>query len=71
LYEVAVTDCEEMGSICIPVHLGNILDYDVLVNGSPYSAGLQGCYATTTFTYTYFSIPDQGAKGPYQVKLDE
>ncbi len=67
LYEVTLTDCNEMGNICIPVSLGSILDYDILVNGSPYKNGLQGCYATTTFTYTYFSIPDQGAKGPYQV----
>ena len=67
LYEVELTDCEEMGSVCLPIGLGTILDYDILVNGSIYAKGLQGCYASTTFTYTYFSIPDQGAKGPYQV----
>jgi len=24
LYEVAISDCDEMGSICIPVHLGTL-----------------------------------------------
>ena len=67
VYTVAVQDCNEKGAICIPVKLENILDYDVTIDGAPYAGGLQGCYANSSFAYTYFTIPGQGKSGPYQI----
>ena len=67
LYEATVSECSELAAICLPISLDNILDFDILVDGSPYTEGLQGCAVITSLSYTYFTIPDQGAKGPYQI----
>jgi len=67
MYTVAVQDCSEKEAICIPVKLENILEYDVTIDGAPYAGSLQGCYASSSFAYTYFTIPEQGQSGPYQI----
>ncbi len=66
-YDLTITECSEMAPLCLPFNADNMEDYDILVDGNPYAGILEVCTSVTSFAYTYFSIPDQGAKGPYQI----
>lgn len=62
-----IEDCSSNGNICLPIPLANIFDYTILDNGQLYSGGVMGCDFDTMFAYTYYTIPNQGSRGPYQL----
>ena len=66
-YDLTITECSEMAPLCLPFNADHMEDYDILVDGNPYEGIIEVCTSVTSFAYTYFSIPDQGAKGPYQI----
>jgi len=62
------TTCGTTGKVCIDVPLESILNYDITADGVPYAGGFSGCNFDTLFAYTYFTMPDRGANGPYQLR---
>ncbi len=55
--EVSTTDCENLQSICLPLSYATVSGYQVRDNGLPYTNGLAGCDADTSFFYNYGSLP--------------
>ena len=66
--EIIITDCNETGKLCIPIVLEDITSYSIYVNGEGYTGGFMGCDFDTLFAYTYFTMPNQGAVGPYMLR---
>jgi gliding motility-associated-like protein len=65
---VVVSNCENgLAKACIEIPLDSIPNYDITDDGTPYINGFEGCRFDTTFAYTYFTVPSQGAAGPYRV----
>ena len=67
LYETSIENCTDLGTICLPINVGHIFDFDISVDGQPYAGNIHECSTVASFTYTYFSIPDQGGNGPYEI----
>ncbi len=65
--ELGLSDCAGTTELCIDINLNNILNYTITDNGLPYSGMFQGCDFDTSFSYSYFTMPDQGTAGPYNV----
>lgn len=59
-------DCDPMG-ICLPLPAGNLSNYSILLDGSPYSSGIAGCDFDTTVTYSYATLFGLGNLGPYML----
>ncbi len=68
LIEAEVNNCSSVGTICIEIPLQEILNYSFAVNGNEYAGGFRGCDFDTMFAYTYFTMPDMGANGPYMLR---
>lgn len=66
--EEIVTDCELGLQYCIDIPLSDTNEYDYFLNGESYANGFLGCKIDTIANYAYFSIPDRGANGPYQLE---
>jgi len=52
---------------CVPLPLDELQNFNFFLDGEAYAGGFEGCMNDSTFSYTYFPIPDRGAVGPYQV----
>ncbi|MEM6318896.1 MAG: gliding motility-associated C-terminal domain-containing protein [Bacteroidota bacterium] len=65
---VTINDCNDRGRVCVDIPLQDVLNYDITVDGVDYSAGFTGCDFDTSYAYTYFTMPDQGANGPYRLR---
>ena len=65
---VTTTDCNVGGQVCVEIPLENVLDYSITVNGANYTGGYTGCNFDTLYAYTYFTMPDRGANGPYRLR---
>ena len=65
---VTTTNCNVGGQICVEIPLENVLDYSITVNGANYTGGFMGCNFDTLYAYTYFTMPDRGANGPYRLR---
>ena len=63
--DVIATDCEAGFKYCVEVPLNAINNYDFFVNGAPYEDNFEACNIDSAFAYTYFTVPDRGAVGPY------
>jgi len=63
--ETIMTECGEPAEYCLEVSLEEILNYTVTDNGDSYAGQFAGCNFDTSYSYTYFTIPSQGAMGPY------
>ena len=58
--------CDEEAVLCLPFDIVELTnEYVVTLNGDQFMGNFIGCDFDTTFSYNYFTIPDQGANGPY------
>ena len=63
-----VTDaCTANPKVCVNIPFDVTPDFNILLNGTPYTGGFDACKNDTTFAYTYFTIPGRGATGPYSL----
>jgi len=65
---VTTTNCNAGGQECVDIPLESILDYSLTVNGANYTGGFAGCDFDTLYAYTYFTLPNRGANGPYNLR---
>ncbi|MFK7982956.1 MAG: gliding motility-associated C-terminal domain-containing protein, partial [Saprospiraceae bacterium] len=65
---VTTTNCNTGGQVCVDIPLERILDYSLTVNGATYNGGFAGCNFDTLYAYTYFTMPNRGASGPYNLR---
>ncbi len=68
LYELE--DCDGTTTVCYPISLANVIndEYEILVNGDPYSGSFSGCMFDSTIVYSYFTLLGQGTAGPYHME---
>ncbi|MEL6924827.1 MAG: hypothetical protein AAFO94_12340, partial [Bacteroidota bacterium] len=66
--DFSIDDCDASAAVCLDINPLNIQSYDITDNGAPYTAGFVGCEFDTLISYLYFTIPDQGAEGPYELE---
>lgn len=52
-----VNDCATAVSVCLPIPLDSISDYDVLINGTPYTGSHLGCSFITRIQYPVVLVP--------------
>ncbi len=50
---------------CLNIPQKESADYTFTLNGQPYLAGIRACKNDTSISYTYFTIPNRGKRGPY------
>lgn len=66
----AATDCYLGTSACLPIHFVDILNFNILDNGTPYINGASGCIEQPATVYDISNLPNtllaQG--GPYQLE---
>ncbi|MEM9819759.1 MAG: SdrD B-like domain-containing protein [Bacteroidota bacterium] len=60
-------DCEAGGNFCLPIGLTQIVNFDILDNGEPYSGGFEGCESDTTITYLLQILINDAPVGPYEL----
>ena len=61
------SNCFGLTELCLDIPLNEITNYAITDNGSLYEDGFAGCDFDTTLSYTYFTLPGQGAAGPYRL----
>ncbi|MEL6923927.1 MAG: gliding motility-associated C-terminal domain-containing protein, partial [Bacteroidota bacterium] len=64
---VLTSDCEGTGEFCLGISLEELVSYAVYQNDSPYDNLFGGCSFDSSVSYSYFTVPDMGAAGPYTV----
>ena len=64
-----VITCGEKADICIAVPYNSINNYEVIANDIPFTGNITPCDFDSMFAYTYFTLPNQGAVGPYRINL--
>jgi len=65
---ITYQSCFDLVEYCCEIPLSEINNYSILDNGELYSGLLAGCNFDTIFSYSYFSIPNQGENGPYTLQ---
>lgn len=64
--QLSTDDCDLPATICLPVPLDEMSDYNILDNGSLYNGGLSGCNEGQTNRYDFSVLPPGGA--PYTLQ---
>jgi len=59
--------CGETANLCLDLPFNTINNFDFEANGNPYNGDLVPCDYDSMFAYTYFTLPNQGALGPYRI----
>jgi gliding motility-associated-like protein len=57
---VSTTCVADSVLVCVPMSIDSIYDYNITVDGRPYTGTIEGCNLDTSFAYTYFTIPGRG-----------
>ncbi len=65
---IYVDGSQDPASLCIPIQLGDMTFYDIILNGAPYSQPVEACTFDSLFFYTYAFTVGQGDAGPYLVE---
>ena len=64
---IELTDCNDLGRVCLTIEEESVTDYSISLNNEPYTGSLVGCTFDTTFNYATAAIPGWGMEGPYTV----
>ncbi len=65
---VEISPSEQFGEVCVEnLKLNQVTNYTITDNSLSYSNGYSGCNFDSCFVYTYFTVPDFGQIGPYQL----
>lgn len=62
-------DCSSVAQVCMGIPLDEINQYQVTVNGLPYTNGIGPCDYDTTNLYSYSNLFGQGNLGPYILEV--
>ncbi len=60
-------DCGETATICLDIPFSTLNNYDLEVTNGAFEGIPLPCNYDSMFAYTYFTLPGQGAAGPYKV----
>lgn len=60
-----VATCYDKATICLNIQEQGTNQYDILLNGSPYTDEFVGCSFDTVYTYATGIIPNAGLQGTY------
>ena len=70
LATINTANCGDLGCFCLAdsVDINTLRnDYTITDNNVAYSGGYRGCNFDTIYSYTYFTVPDMGTRGPYRL----
>ena len=70
LITVNTPNCTALGCYCLAdsIDINDLRDnYTITDNGINYSGGYRGCNFDTIYSYTYFTVPNMGRRGPYRL----
>ncbi len=56
-----------VGEVCLPIAPIDIANYEIMVDGQPYTGTIVPCDIDQVFIYSYGQVFGQGASGPYSV----
>ncbi len=59
--------CGETATLCLEIPFNRINNFDLEANGSPFNGDIIPCDYDSMLAYTYFTLPNQGAVGPYRI----
>ena len=62
-----MVDCGETATICLDIPFSTLDNYDLAVTNGAFEGIPLPCNYDSMFAYTYFTLPGQGAAGPYKV----
>ena len=65
--ERCISDTSDIEQICLPIKLGDINKYEILVDGSQYLPD-HGCNPENLTAYSYALVEGQGSTGMYQIE---
>lgn len=60
--------CQPLASVCLPVDPVTLAQYQLTVNGQPYTEPIEGCDFKVISSYNAALLPGGGQQGPYQVE---
>ncbi|MBN8678467.1 MAG: gliding motility-associated C-terminal domain-containing protein [Chitinophagales bacterium] len=64
--QLTTTDCNVPAGTCVPIPLDEMVQYNIIDNGTLYNGGLGGCNEGLTTRYNFGVLPSGG--GPYQLQ---
>ena len=70
LATMTTANCGDLGCFCLAdsVDINDLRNnYTISDNNIAYSSGYTGCNFDTIYSYTYFTVPDMGSRGPYRL----
>ena len=70
LITINTPNCSALGCYCLAdsVDINDLRDnYTITDNGINYAGGYRGCNFDTIYSYTYFTVPNMGRRGPYRL----
>ncbi|NJN35454.1 MAG: DUF11 domain-containing protein [Saprospiraceae bacterium] len=50
---------------CLTIPQKESADYSFMLNGQPYLSAIRACKNDTSISYSYFTVPNRGNRGPY------
>ncbi len=59
--------CGATANLCLDIPFNTINNFDFEANGNPYTGDIIPCNYDSMLAYTYFTLPNQGAVGPYRI----
>jgi len=66
---IELSDCQLSGELCLPIERSSMTDYTIKINGIEQTEDtFKDCQLNYSFAYTYFTIPDRGNSGPYNLR---
>jgi gliding motility-associated-like protein len=65
--EEIVYDVSGIEALCLPIPLMYFGDYELLINGDPYTGPVQACDIDTVVTYAFSYLRGEGFDGPYKL----
>ncbi len=70
LATINTANCSDLGCFCLAdsVDINDLRNnYTITDNNVTYTGGYRGCNFDTIYSYTYFTVPDMGTRGPYRL----
>ncbi|MEM6966798.1 MAG: gliding motility-associated C-terminal domain-containing protein [Bacteroidota bacterium] len=66
-FSLGLSDCDSTSTLCVDIPFSSITNFVITDNDLPYTDTIVGCDFDTILSYNYFTLPDQGTAGPYNV----
>ena len=72
LITINTASCGALGCYCLAdsIDINDLRNnYTITDNGINYTGGYRGCNFDTIYSYTYFTVPNMGSRGPYRLNF--